>query len=84
MAKRRRPGVSVADTVGIYLEEVSSHVLLTADDEVRLARAMEQGRKARGKLDSGESLTSTDRARLYRLVHEGDEAKMAFIRANLR
>ena len=30
------------DTVGIYLEEVSAHTLLDAEDEVRLARAMQE------------------------------------------
>jgi len=74
----------VYDTVGLYLDEVASHSLLTAEDEVRLARAMETGRKAQSKLDSGEPLTAEQRATLYRLVHEGEEAKMAFIRCNLR
>ena len=71
------------DTVGIYLEEVSAHTLLDAEDEVRLARAMEAGRKAQHRLDSGEDLTPTERARLYRLTHAGEEAKMTFIRCNL-
>jgi RNA polymerase sigma factor (sigma-70 family) len=84
MPKNGREAVSVADTVGIYLEEVSAHLLLTAEDEVRLARSMESGRRAAHKLDTGEELTPTDRAKLYRLIHEGDEAKMTFIRANLR
>ena len=84
MSKRRREGASVADTVGMYLEEVSSHTLLTADDEVALARAMEAGRKAERRLDSSDDLTSEQRATLYRLVHDGEEAKMEFIRANLR
>ncbi len=84
MPKHGRDGASVADTVGIYLEEVSAHGLLTADDEVRLARAMESGRKAQHKLDSAAELTPADRAKLYRLMHDGEEAKMTFIRANLR
>ncbi len=84
MPGRRGDTASVSDTVGIYLDEVSEHSLLTADDEVRLARAMEAGRKAQQKLDARENLAPTDRARLYRLVHDGEEAKMTFIRANLR
>ena len=62
MPKNGREAVSVADTVGIYLEEVSAHLLLTAEDEVRLARSMESGRRAAHKLDTGEELTPTDRA----------------------
>ncbi len=84
MATRRREGASVSDTVGIYLERVSDHTLLTAEDEVRLARAMEAGRKAQAKLDTGDPLTPTERAKLFRLIHGGEEAKMAFIRSNLR
>jgi RNA polymerase sigma factor (sigma-70 family) len=84
LSKRHSDGTSVADTVGIYLEEVSSHTLLTADDEVALARAMESGRKAQRRLETGDTLTPEQRATLYRLIHEGEEAKMEFIRANLR
>jgi RNA polymerase sigma factor (sigma-70 family) len=70
--------------MGIYLEEVSSHLLLSAEDEVRLSRAMERGRKAQGRLDSGSDLEARERARLAALAHEGVEAKMTFIRCNLR
>ena len=84
MTKTRRTTAPVYDTVGMYLEEVSSHDLLTAEDEVRLSRAMEAGRKAQHRLDDDEPLGPEQRARLYRLVHEGAEAKMSFIRCNLR
>jgi RNA polymerase sigma factor (sigma-70 family) len=68
----------------MYLEEVSSHGLLTAEDEVQLSRAMEAGRRAQRRLDDSTPLTVEERAHLNRLVHEGNEAKMAFIRCNLR
>jgi RNA polymerase primary sigma factor len=80
----KRDAVPVSDTVGIYLEEASSHSLLTAEDEVRLARAMEAGRKARQRMESSPDLDPAERAKLHRYIHEGDEAKMQFIRANLR
>jgi len=75
---------AIADTVGLYLEEVSSHALLTAEDEVRLARAMEIGRKAQLRLETNEELTPDERAELYQHVHVADEAKSEFIRSNLR
>ena len=76
---------AVVDAVGMYLEEVSSHDLLTAEDEVRLARTIERGRKAQVGLDAeGTELTPADRAELFRLIHEADEAKAEFIRSNLR
>ena len=76
-------GSSPADTVGLYLDEVSGHLLLTAEDEVHLARSMELGKKAKAVLESG-NYKQSERARLTRLVSEGDEAKMGFIRSNLR
>jgi RNA polymerase sigma factor (sigma-70 family) len=68
----------------MYLESVAAHDLLTAEDEVRLSRAMEAGRKAQQAIDAGRKLTPTDRARLFRDVHLADEAKAEFIRSNLR
>jgi RNA polymerase sigma factor (sigma-70 family) len=76
-------GSSSTDTVGIYLDEVSEHFLLTAEDEVHLARDMERGKKAQQVLDSGD-YDRTDRPKLMRLIAEGEEAKMTFIRSNLR
>jgi RNA polymerase primary sigma factor len=76
-------GAGASDTVGLYLDEVSDHDLLTAEDEVRLARAMELGKRAKATLDSG-SFEADERMRLARTVAEGEEAKMTFIRSNLR
>ncbi len=69
--------------MGMYLEEVSSHVLLTAENEVTLARSMEQGRKAAARLSSS-TCNLEERARLSALAEAGEAAKMTFIRANLR
>ena len=80
---RSERGSSPSDTVGLYLDEVSSHELLTAEDEVHLARAMERGKKAKALIEAGDH-TRADRPKLMRAVAEGDEAKMAFIRSNLR
>jgi RNA polymerase sigma factor (sigma-70 family) len=44
---------------------------------------MELGKKAKAVLESG-NYKQSERARLMRLVSEGDEAKMGFIRSNLR
>jgi RNA polymerase sigma factor (sigma-70 family) len=65
------------------LDEVSAHLLLTAEDEVHLARAMELGRKARQAIEAND-YTRADGPRLMRIIAEGDEAKMTFIRSNLR
>ena len=84
MAKRAKE-TPVSDAVGMYLEEVAMHTLLTAEDEVRLARAMEAGRRAQQELDTrGDELTPAERAKVFRAIHESDEAKTEFIRSNLR
>ena len=38
---------SRADTMGRYLDEIASHLLLTADDEVAFSRLIDRGRRAR-------------------------------------
>ncbi len=82
MAQKARKALQ-ADGVGLYLDEVAGHDLLTADDEVRLARAMEAGRQATVRLET-EKLPSQERFRLRRAVHQGEEARAEFIRSNLR
>jgi RNA polymerase sigma factor (sigma-70 family) len=84
VAKSVREAPGLSDAIGMYLESVAEHGLLTAEDEVRLSRAMEQGRRAQHCLECEPSLSPVERARLYALIHEGDEAKAEFIRSNLR
>jgi RNA polymerase sigma factor (sigma-70 family) len=77
-------GASVADTVGIYLDAVSTHLLLSADDEVLLARSIEQGRRAASRLERNLELGEEERRQLLQAVERGEEAKRTFIRSNLR
>ena len=84
MAIVAREALPLADTVGLYLEEVSAHSLLTAEDEIELARRIELGLQARITLDSSHELAPADLRGLRRLVQEGEEAKTVFIRSNLR
>jgi RNA polymerase primary sigma factor len=83
-ARRAQQSEATADAVGMYLEEVANHDLLTAEDEVRLARAIEAGRRAQQTLEIDPPLAAADRAALLRVIDEGDEAKAEFIRSNLR
>ncbi len=75
---------TVADAIGMYLEAVSSHGLLTAEDEVRLARTIERGHRAERELATAEALTQEHRVELVRHVRLADHAKAQFIRSNLR
>ena len=83
MAAVRKRTQATADAVGLYLDDVSDHHLLTADDEVRLARAIEAGKKAQHRLADLPD-DPRERARLEMIVEEGEEARSIFIRANLR
>ena len=70
--------------MGLYLDDVADHRLLTAEDEVTLARAIEQGRRAAIQLDQATDLDPLERRRLQQLVDEGEEARAVFIKCNLR
>jgi RNA polymerase sigma factor (sigma-70 family) len=83
-AQRKRAGTLATDAVGRYLDEVSGHLLLTAEDEVRLARAIELGETAESRLRSEAALTIDEQIRLRSMVRQGEEAKLTFIRSNLR
>ena len=75
---------TTSDAIGIYLEAVSGHDLLTAEDEVRLARTVELGIVAEAELSSSRELTPAQRAELIRQVRLAERAKQEFIRCNLR
>jgi RNA polymerase sigma factor (sigma-70 family) len=81
---QRRGRATAADAVGRYLGEVSGHSLLEAEDEVRLARTIDAGHRARRRIDSGDPLEAAEKASLYRTIEAADEAKDVFIRSNLR
>ena len=71
------------DLVGQYLRQLASTPLLTADEEVELAKRIEAGVYAKQLLESG-SHESSSRAELVALATDGDAAKDHMIRANLR
>ena len=76
------------DPVRMYLKEIGKVPLLTAEQEVILAKAIEEGEAATAELDkavdSGKKL-STDRLReLQRIERQGQLAKKKLIEANLR
>jgi RNA polymerase primary sigma factor len=73
------------DAVRQYLREVGRHRLLTADEEVDLAKAIEAGNDAADLLQEHVDECSAVRcAELGRQVDAGRAAKARFIEANLR
>jgi RNA polymerase sigma factor (sigma-70 family) len=73
-----------ADAIGVYLEAVSNHDLLTAEDEVRLARTIERGQRAEERLATDVDIDAAERVELVRYIRQADHAKQQFIRSNLR
>ena len=72
------------DLLDLYFGELGKVDLLTADDEVRLAQAIEAGVAAQSRLDADEPLSATERRRLLRTAAEGQAAFDHFVSANLR
>jgi RNA polymerase primary sigma factor len=65
-----------------YLDGIGTYNLLTADDEVRLAKDIETGRKAELALENEKD--QAKRRKLGQMVRAGEEARQIFIRSNLR
>jgi RNA polymerase nonessential primary-like sigma factor len=72
------------DLLDLYFSELGKVRLLTAEDEVRLAKTIEAGVAAREELDSAKKLSKTRRTELERTVREGEAAFDHFVAANLR
>jgi len=72
------------DPLGRYLSDIGKHDLLTAEDEVRLAQAMEAGEEARRRLEAGEVDGPDEHAQLARVVRSAQRARKQFIEGNLR
>jgi len=82
--KSRREDRDYEDLVRLYLEDVGQHDLLTKDDEIRLAQAIESGLEARTTFESLKKPTPTQRRQLRRSIREGEEAHRQFVNSNLR
>ena len=73
-----------SDLVRIYLREIGRVPLLTAEDEVELAKAIEAGLFAEEKLGGGIPMLGAIHGDLELLVGEGIKSKQRLIEANLR
>ncbi|MQA97063.1 MAG: RNA polymerase sigma factor RpoD [Streptosporangiales bacterium] len=73
-----------SDLVRIYLREIGRVPLLTAEEEVELAKSIEAGLFAEEKIGAAPDLPPDDRLDLEQLVHDGGRAKQRLIEANLR
>ena len=74
------------DVVGLYLKEAGRVPLLTADEEVTLAKRMEANVWAKARLEQTDedTLPWSEEQSLRQLVADGDAAQEHLIRANAR
>ncbi|PSL56286.1 RNA polymerase nonessential primary-like sigma factor [Saccharothrix carnea] len=73
-----------ADLVRVYLNGIGKTALLTAADEVELAKRIEAGVFAQHKLETHPELPDERRRELRALIRDGHVAKNHLLEANLR
>ncbi len=73
-----------SDPLTQYLNEIGRYALLTADEEIELAQAIEAGKDAAARLEAGDYHGVRERRELNALVDAGAKAKETFLAANLR
>lgn len=82
---RDTEGIDGKDSVGLYLEAIAKTPLLTAEEEVSLARRIEAGLFARKILDgTAETSVKATQEELLEVAQDGQTAMQHFTRANLR
>jgi RNA polymerase primary sigma factor len=75
--------VPIDDSVGLYFREMGQQGLLSAEEEVQLAKEIEAGREAETLLENDE-LTDEQWLELNPLKETGEAARAHLIRANTR
>ena len=89
---RSSDGIEGKDSVGLYLDGIAKTPLLTAEDEVFLARQIEAGLYAEAILDAmlttrergGRKAVKATEDELRVLAEDGQQAMRRFVTANLR
>lgn len=73
-----------ADLVRVYLNGIGRTPLLTAEEEVILAKRIEAGLYAQHKLETTKRMSTQRRVDLKKIVREGEQARSHLLVANLR
>jgi RNA polymerase primary sigma factor len=72
------------DDLRMYLEAAGAEPLLTKEEEVELAMAIERGKEAEKRLASGRIRSETTKRKLRHDIRKAERARRRFILANLR
>lgn len=76
--------VPVSDPTDLYFREMGREPLLTAKEEVMLAKAVLRGIEAEERLSQGRHLSAKTITRLEKATEEGEAARRRLIKANTR
>ncbi len=78
-------GINIDDHVKMYLKEIGKVNLLTAEEEMYLAKRMTTGEEAAHQIEEmEEDITEEIKIQLNELVADGEKAKKSLAEANLR
>jgi RNA polymerase primary sigma factor len=75
--------ISSDDSIGLYLKEMARVPLLSTQEEIRLAKLLEEGQAAQHRL-SKDGQNPKERRELERVIDEGKAAREHLIKANTR
>jgi RNA polymerase primary sigma factor len=76
--------VLAGDLVGVYFSQITQQPLLSAEEEVELARRIEAGKAAREVLGSSPNLSPSQRAEREAAIRDAQAAREHLARANTR
>ena len=76
--------IDIDDSISLYLKEIGRIPLLTAEQEVSLAKRMEAGRDTKKSLSNNRNLSHQERVELSAIVRDGKSAQEHLIKANSR
>ncbi len=76
--------IAASDATSLYLREMAHEPLLTAQQEIELARAFMLGRAATKKLQKNGHLERAEREKIQRDIEEGKKARDHLVKANTR
>ena len=76
--------VKVDDHVKMYLKEIGKIPLLTYEEELKLAKKIEEGKIAEKRYDEEDNLSDEEAEQLQAVIDEAERAKNRLVEANLR